>query len=585
MSVLFFFLARAFRSGRNSLSFSLVWALCGVLAAIAPGAYGQLPGDADGLVRAHLAAGEFAPARALADRAGDPRQRDAWLGQIAAAQARAGARRASLNTAADIADDVVRSNALQGIGSQPIGGGLSRGGASQADFETLINLITSTVAPTTWVDAGGAGAVDGFPGGVFVDAAGVLRRIVATGPDARLSAIRTLSATRGGNGDVRTRSALRKVSLTRLEKRVQVRWAAGREPDDAMRTLAGLQKVKYVLVYPDTGDVVLAGPAGDWKTDAKARMVSVDTGRPVLRLDDLVVLLRNAYGEEGRFGCSITPTKERLAATKAFLAASSDRPLTPATRPRWLKQIRDHVGKQKIEVYGIDPRTRAARVIVEADYRMKLVGMGLERGTMDVPSYLSRIKAPKPMDVLRWWFTLNYKAVHATKDRCAFEIRGQGVKVLSQNELITERGERVHTGKSDELNREFARDFTMHFAALAAKYPIYAELQNIFDLALVAAMIRAEDLPGRVGWHLTHFGPPDKYEVELGPAPKEVETVISHRVIGQTVVAFVSGGVTVRTKPLVQPGAVKLDTYGLLQADHSAGAPPEDLPRDAWWWD
>ncbi len=46
---------------------------------------------------------------------------------------------------------------------QPVGfgpGGL--GGASQADFDTLIELITSTIAPTTWVDAGGTGSIEGF---------------------------------------------------------------------------------------------------------------------------------------------------------------------------------------------------------------------------------------------------------------------------------------------------------------------------------------------------------------------------------------------------------------------------------------
>jgi general secretion pathway protein D len=46
---------------------------------------------------------------------------------------------------------------------RPVGfgpGGL--GGASQADFDTLIELITSTIAPTTWVDAGGAGSIEGF---------------------------------------------------------------------------------------------------------------------------------------------------------------------------------------------------------------------------------------------------------------------------------------------------------------------------------------------------------------------------------------------------------------------------------------
>ena len=32
--------------------------------------------------------------------------------------------------------------------------------------------------------------------------------------------------------------------------------------------------------------------------------------------------------------------------------------------------------------------------MVEADYRMKLVGMGLEEGVLGVPSYLSMIRVP-----------------------------------------------------------------------------------------------------------------------------------------------------------------------------------------------
>jgi general secretion pathway protein D len=45
-------------------------------------------------------------------------------------------------------------------GSGP--GGL--GGGTQADFESLIELITSTVAPTTWDDVGGPGSVQKFQG-------------------------------------------------------------------------------------------------------------------------------------------------------------------------------------------------------------------------------------------------------------------------------------------------------------------------------------------------------------------------------------------------------------------------------------
>ncbi len=47
---------------------------------------------------------------------------------------------------------------------QPMGqgpGGL--GGAALADFDTLIDLITSTIAPDSWTDVGGSGAIEPFP--------------------------------------------------------------------------------------------------------------------------------------------------------------------------------------------------------------------------------------------------------------------------------------------------------------------------------------------------------------------------------------------------------------------------------------
>ena len=91
----------------------------------------------------------------------------------------------------------------------------------------------------------------------------------------------------------------------------------------------------------------------------------------------------------------------------------------------------------------------------------------------------------------------------ATPSRCA----APACKVLSENELLTEPGERVHTGKSDELNARFAESFTKHFETLAAKYPVYADMRNIFDLSLVAAVMQSHDLPGQTDWHMTHFGP------------------------------------------------------------------------------
>jgi general secretion pathway protein D len=48
--------------------------------------------------------------------------------------------------------------------SQPTGYGTGgMGGAALADFDTLIELITSTIAPDTWDEVGGPGAIESFP--------------------------------------------------------------------------------------------------------------------------------------------------------------------------------------------------------------------------------------------------------------------------------------------------------------------------------------------------------------------------------------------------------------------------------------
>ena len=535
-----------------------------------------------------LAAGEFAPALAVAQQQALPGDRDAVLAQVAAAQARAGAAEAALATAAQMQSDLARGEALRQAAEQPLRfGGL--GGGPQPDFDALMDLITSTVAPTTWDDVGGPGSIAPYAGGVWVDARGLLHRVVEENLG-QLDAVRDAAPAAVGSSARRT-SPLRKVSLPRLERAVQLRQAAGQRLTEEMRTLAGLQRVQYVLVYPETGDVVLAGPAGDWREDREGRLVGVESGQPVLQLDDLVVILRHMTSQSNAmFGCSIKPRQEALAATKAFLEASAKSPLKPGAREAWLSRLRDTLGVQDIEYYGIDPRSRVAQVLVEADYRMKLVGIGLEEGTLGVPSYLSMIQVekdqpPPPLGVLRWWFTLNYQSLVTNAGRNAYELRGQGVQVLSENELLKATGERVHTGESEPLNREFARNFTQHFGALSQKYPVYAELRNIFDLALACALIKAEDLPQQVGWHLTCFGDAEQYAPAQAFAPEEVESVINHRLVHRTrILATVSGGVHFDAAELVKSGAIERDTSGVLDSRRAGGA-PENLPRDRWWWD
>ena len=193
-------------------------------------------------------------------------------------------------------------------------------------------------------------------------------------------------------------------------------------------------------------------------------------------------------------------------------------------------------------------------------------------------------QAPQ-LDVLRWWFTMKYDAVEATAARDAFEVKGPGVQLQSENELLTKLGKRVHTGQSNPLNQQFAVNFTKQFAQLAVKYPLYADLQNLFDLALVAALIDTERLHDQTGWQLTCFAKDGDYQPQLEAQPKQVDSVINHRVVNEKqILVGVSGGVNADPWSFVRGKAVRENNYGELKAQRSISK-PKQLPDDAWWWD
>jgi hypothetical protein len=190
---------------------------------------------------------------------------------------------------------------------------------------------------------------------------------------------------------------------------------------------------------------------------------------------------------------------------------------------------------------------------------------------------------PPAMSVLRWWFTLNYDGIARSDANDAYELVGQGVRVLSENEMLAQQGQRVHTGQSDPLNRQFAESFTAHFDELAKKYPVYGELRNIFDLAMVAAIIQKDGLADRVQWKPAVLTSGDKLRVPHGNVPREVETVINHRVVNQrTILAGVSGGVMVAPSDVLASVA-KNDSAG-VSIERAAPA-PKNLSAEAWWWD
>jgi hypothetical protein len=223
--------------------------------------------------------------------------------------------------------------------------------------------------------------------------------------------------------------------------------------------------------------------------------------------------------------------------------------------------------------------------MVEADYRMKLIGIGLERPPVRLASYVDRANpAQVSRNALqRWFFTPDYQCVRVSEDRLAMELVGDGVKLVGQDEMVTNTGQRKTAAKSNRASQAFVTAFTKKYPQLARRSPIYAELRNLIDLAIAAAYMQQEDFYAKAGWTMDLFGSEERFAVEVYSPPKMVETAVNAVWKGQRLVTPIGGGVSIRATEALEP-------ENLLDDDDAKVAKlrqetKQELGEDQWWWD
>ncbi|MBS0263508.1 MAG: DUF1598 domain-containing protein [Planctomycetes bacterium] len=540
------------------------------------------------LLDARLAAGEFGPAVDAATAIPDPSERSSYLKQIADAQRDQGELQGAAATAARIPRKEERSR-TRGDVVRDRG---TLGGGVQADFNSLMQLISTTVQPESWEESSGPGSMMPYRTGVYVDPHGLMRTLTKEDTQGELELLGRRVREADLNSDMARPSSLRLVSLKRLEQTVASRLEAGRPVLETMQHLAGLTQIRYVFVYPDDHDIVIGGPAEGWKFDNAGRAIGRESARPALQLDDLVVILRTfAPGGPGEFGCSINTRDANLKAVRDFVEQSSRTPLAPGkgARDRWLGELQRRLGQQDVVIIGVPANTRVAQIVAEADYRMKLIGVEKLDGGKDIPSYFALLKAAgqtkgAPLEALRWWLTMKYGAIVHNPNRNVFEIQDSSVLVQSENQFVNSRGQHVPTGVSEAVNQLFAQNFTQHYAQLARREPVFAELRNLFDMALVAALCREEHLHDRAGWNLGSFGRDGAYQPAVVPPPTVIESVINHKVYnGTNLVVQVAGGVEGNLLSVARDPKLAREDQRLTQVGERGKLPK--LPASRWWWD
>jgi len=345
-------------------------------------------------------------------------------------------------------------------------------------------------------------------GGVMIDSNGVLRNVTAEEQTQNLEKLR--AAMHGAQGDLAKASDLRLISLKGVQQIALDAQKQGKEIPEDVYCLGGLTRIDYVFVYPESNDIVLAGPAEPWILGSKGSIVGKNSGNPVINLDDLATAFR--YVDQARNGgisVSIDPTEQGY---------------------RQFNQARSGL----------------------TDYRMKLYGMNLAKAPVSgLPSYLEMVKTRANASTQlqsRFWMSCDYDAISHSKDKLAWKLSGQRIKTMTESETFDNSGNRKATGKVDPIAKKWADNFTGKLGELAIKDPVFGELRNIMDLCLVAALIESQNLQSLAACDLTGLlGDSAKVQTVKLDAAKSLDPQISFVQTAQSMLVSASGGVMIES--------------------------------------
>ncbi|MFO0945253.1 MAG: DUF1598 domain-containing protein [Planctomycetota bacterium] len=291
-----------------------------------------------------------------------------------------------------------------------------------------------------------------------------------------------------------------------------------------------------------------------------------------MHLEDLASALRCVLAGSGEAHCSIDPTAAGLRATQNL-----NYPKETNTRSgeAFRREVAELLGMQTVTTSGVPDGSRFARVMVEADYRMKGMALGREK-VRGVASHLDTLVDLTERDIqrpslTRWWFTPAYDSLVTNEARSVFQFTGQGVKLENEEVFVDREGRRSGSGQSNPAGDPFSESFTKGFPEIEKRYPVFSDLHNLFDLMMVAALIKHEGLakPFQASILLRE----DRFPIATDVQPKLAEPVVAYRFhqkkkdgqrIRYTTVAF--GGVSVRPQDFFARDVLVPDANGMLAA-------------------
>ncbi|MEQ8837116.1 MAG: DUF1598 domain-containing protein, partial [Lacipirellulaceae bacterium] len=239
--------------------------------------------------------------------------------------------------------------------------------------------------------------------------------------------------------------------------------------------------------------------------------------------------------------CSIDPTPEGLQRWQK-LASNMRRIGNP---DQTMRRIEDALGPQVISVTGISPDTHFARAMVAADFRMKRLAMNFEPAPVgNMPSFLEMLRSGGASSMMpRWWLAPNYQPLAQTKDGLTWQLRGPGVKCMTEQDFIDASGNKQASGKAHPVAQKWADSMTKQFGELAAHDSAFGQLRNVMDLAVIGALIEKHQLLEQVALDAPNLMA--DLQPTSFPAPRYTSSKASFVKRGKKWLISASGGVEI----------------------------------------
>jgi hypothetical protein len=148
---------------------------------------------------------------------------------------------------------------------------------------------------------------------------------------------------------------------------------------------------------------------------------------------------------------------------------------------------------------------------------------------------------------------------------------------MTEEDFLKTTGSRERTGKANPVAQRWADNMTAKYDELAVAEPIFGDLRNCMELAIVGAMVVKENLATKAGFSMPVLMDSNLLKPDAYAAPKQVDSKASLLKKGHNWLISASGGVTIQSWMVVDR-AEKSDAPAAMRAKLSSNA------NAAWCW-